>query len=129
MPAAIPYVQDIRAELADVPPEQLSDETILTELVKAQTFLDPYKIDDEAFMRQCYVALATYYCYVAYTSLAERELGAVPATTETRLKELRRIAYMFVSQIAPVDEELRPRVKDGGVSVGELRESVLSDCI
>ena len=120
------YVLQVRRELAEATEDLLSDETIVQQLKKAAKVLEPYEADEDIKV-QGIIALGTYFSYVAYTSMAERALGAVPATSELRVKELKKIAHMIISQFALVDEELRfKEVELQGWGV-ELRESVLSE--
>jgi len=100
------FLQDVRLHLAEVPDALLKDEVIVTELQRVNIVLDPWRVTNDKLMKQCIIALADYFCYVSYTSLAERAYGSLPATATIRLQELKNIAYMFCRQIAPFTSQL-----------------------
>lgn len=91
-------IQDVRTTLSDVPDEFLSNDQIYVELDKANVFCDEILISTttDAFREKCVFALATYYAYINYTTLAERQLGTLPPTSKIRLDALRNVALSFL---------------------------------
>jgi hypothetical protein len=120
-----PIGKKVRSTLSDVPREFLTDKQILVELEKAQAFCDQIAITgtDEEYLAKCYEVLATYYSYINYTTLAERQLGTLPPTSKIRLDALRRVAVAFLQLVSmyPLDEDLL-------IDTSELRDTQ-SACI
>jgi len=103
-------ISNIRLTLSDVPTEFLTNKQILYELTKAQAYCDAI-VDDattEAYLTKCYEVLATYYCYINYTTLSERQLGTLPPTSKIRLDALRTVAISFLQLVSkyPLNEDL-----------------------
>lgn len=100
----------VRSILSDVPVEYDADEIVFNDIGRASSFVDIIVIDgvDEGYLAQAIVAVAAYYNYVTYTSLAERQLGELPPTSLVRIRALRSIARNFLLPISqyPLDEEL-----------------------
>jgi len=129
-----PIRNKVRSTLSDVPREFLSDAQILIELEKAQAFCDMLVASTtaEAYLAKCYEVLATYYSYINYTTLAERQLGTLPPTSKIRLDALRRVAVSFLQLVStyPVDENLlidKSALKDTIVADIALLPTVLDD--
>lgn len=91
-------ISDVRTTLSDVPDEFLSNDQIYMELDKAGSFCDEILISTvtDAFKEKCILTLATYYSYINYTTLSERQLGTLPPTSLIRLNALRNVALAFL---------------------------------
>lgn len=129
------FLEDIRRDLAEAGKDLLSDETIVQQLKRAELVLAPWAVSNDDLMQHCIAALGSYFSYLAYTSLAEKQLGSIPETSTIRIKELKHAAYLLIVQIAPVNEDLifDPDATSSGseysgscFAVG-LRDSVLGD--
>jgi hypothetical protein len=100
----------VRSALSDVSSEYMSDDQILNDLVKAREFCHAVSgsTSETVYMGQCIVAVATYYSYVNYTTLAERNMGTLPPTAQVRISTLRRIAAALLQLIAiyPLTDDL-----------------------
>jgi len=96
------WITKVRLELNDIPDEYISDENILTYLVKAQSYVDVVVTDNvsETLYNNAVVALATYYTYIGYTSLVARRLGSIPEYSEERANQLKNIALKFVRLVS-----------------------------
>lgn len=129
-----PIVKKVRSTLSDVPREFLTDAQILIELEKAQAFCDQIASTDttEAYLAKCYEVLATYYSYINYTTLSERQLGTLPPTSKIRLDALRMVAVAFLQLVStyPLSDELlidKAALKDTIVADIALMPTVLDD--
>jgi hypothetical protein len=100
----------VRSSLSDVPTEYMSDTQILYELVKAKAFVDELSgaTSQTVYKGQCIIAVATYYSYVNYTALAERNMGTLPPTAAVRTSALREIAAALLQLISlyPLNSDL-----------------------
>lgn len=103
-------ISNVRSALSDVPTEFLTDAQILVELRKSQAFCDAVMLSStpETYLSQCYTVVATYYSYVNYTTLSERQLGTLPPTSSIRVKALQQIAASFlqVYSAMPITNDL-----------------------
>ena len=114
----------VRMDLSNVPTEHIDDSQILLDLQKASDFLDLVLADGvtEAQRSRCLIVLGTYYAYVNYISLAERQLGNFPQASYIRLQTYRQIAFSFISPLSrvPLDADLSPNEKalsrSGGIA-------------
>ena len=102
---------DVRGNLSDIPVDYTSDSQLYSDLKAARDFVSMVACPDvtEDKLTICIVRLATYYSYVNYTSLAERNLGTVPnVATSVRVNSLRTIAVSFLQQVAcvPLSDDL-----------------------
>lgn len=97
---------DVRAGISDVPGEYATDNQIHQALKRANAFVNKIRdqsIDeDDDFLKNCVIVLAIYYSYLDYTSLAEKQLGTLPATAGVRVKALREVAASFLQMISVV---------------------------
>jgi hypothetical protein len=123
----------VRGSLSDVSTEFVTDDQILNDLVKAREFCNAVtgSSAETVYKGQCIVAVATYYSYVNYTTLSERNLGTLPPTAQVRIATLRRIAagMLQMTSIYPLTDDLTLNVKllDIPVAGIGLMQSVLSD--
>lgn len=103
-------ISEVRSTLSDVPTEYITDIQIRNELGKAQAFCDVLVDSDttESYLSKCIVVVATYYAYINYTTLSERQLGTLPPTAKIRLDALRGVAISFLQLVSqyPIDENL-----------------------
>lgn len=124
----------VRSTLSDVPVEFLTNKQILYELEKAQVYCDYITDDDvtEAYLSKCYEVLATYYSYINYTTLSERQLGTLPPTSKIRLDALRTVAAGFLQLVSkfPMNNDLTVNLdsmNDSYVSSLSMTPTVLDD--
>lgn len=94
----------VRSSLSDIPNSFLTDDQLTNELDKANVFCNAIVAEDtaESYLEKCIVVVATYYAYVNYTSLAEKQIGTLPPSSAIRVKELRTIAVSFLSFVSAV---------------------------
>jgi hypothetical protein len=127
-------ISEVRSTLSDVPTTFLTDSQILNELEKAQTFCVAIVVSTttESYLEKCIIVVATYYSYINYTTLSERQLGTLPPTSKIRLDALRRVAISFLQLVSnyPIDENLLLDVtilKDSKVAAISLSISAVND--
>lgn len=127
-------IPNIRSTLSDVPREFLTDKQILIELEKAQAFCDMVvaSTTSEAFLAKCYEVLATYYSYINYTTMSERQLGTLPPTSKIRLDALRQTAISFLQLVStvPLTEDLlvdEEAIRDMPFSWLTMSDSIIGD--
>jgi len=103
-------IPEVRSSLSDVPTEFLTDIQIRNELEKAEAFCLAICVPtiSEAYLVHCITVVATYYCYINYTSLSERQLGTLPPTSFIRLNALRQVAVSFLQLVSqyPLTDDL-----------------------
>jgi len=93
----------VQSVLSDVPASYITDEQLYIDLKTAKVYLDSIKRVDysnDSFEEETLVRLGAYFSYSNYTSLAERQLGTVPTTTDIKLQTLRRMALAFMRQMS-----------------------------
>lgn len=123
----------VRGSLSDVSTEFVTDDQILNDLIKAREFCNAVtgSSEETVYMGQCIVAVATYYSYVNYTTLSERNLGTLPPTAQVRIATLRRIAagLLQMTSLYPLTDDLTLNIKllDISSSGIGLTPTVLSD--
>jgi hypothetical protein len=124
----------VRLSLSDIPKEFISDKQIMVELEKARAFCDAVSGDDvsEDLLSKCYESLASYYSYINYTTLSERQLGTLPPTSKIRLDALRRVAIAFIQLIStvPITDELLiddERLMNTSSAMIKMTPSVIDD--
>lgn len=123
----------VRSSLSDIPAEYITKTQIQNDLIRAKVFCEAItgSTSDSVYMGQCIVAVATYYSYVNYTTLAERNLGTLPPTAEVRIKALRRIAASLLqpASIYPITDDLTLNVEALNIPVAAVcfTPSVLDD--
>ena len=109
------YIYLVREGLSELPDDLASDEQIYKDLKLAYSYINSVisptfaaDSDNEQFWQDAIVALATYFSYVNYTSLAEREFGDVPITAQVRSTLLCQIALAFIRQLSdlPIQDDL-----------------------
>jgi len=101
----------VREGLSELPDDLASDEQIYKDIKLANSYINSIissSFSDEDFQQDAIVALATYFSYVNYTSLAEREFGDVPITAQIRANLLKQIALAFLRQLTdlPIGDDL-----------------------
>jgi hypothetical protein len=103
-------ILDVRSNISDIPEEYAGDNQIYRDLKRAKAFVTKIAVADvdEDYLTECYIALATLYTYINYTSMAERQLGTLPPTALVRVQALRKIAAGFLQLISaiPLTEDL-----------------------
>lgn len=123
----------VRASLSDVAEEFITDTQILYDLVRSKAFCEVItgSTSDSVYMGQCIVAVATYYSYVNYTTLAERNMGTLPPTAQVRITTLRRIAVALLQPLSiyPLTDDLTLDIKALNIPVAAivLTPTVLDD--
>jgi hypothetical protein len=123
----------VRASLSDIATEFITDDQVTYDLIRAKVFVEAItgSTSDSVYMGQCITAVATYYSYVNYTTLAERDLGTLPPTAQVRISTLRRIAASLLQPISlyPLTEELTLDVDTLNIPVAAITKmySVLDD--
>lgn len=107
------YIFPVRAGLSDVEIEYDGDDLIYQDLKSAFSFASnicvaPTDDPSMSYFMDAVVALATYYNYLTYTSLAEKRLGELPPTSYIRIRALRAKAWSFLALISkyPLTEDL-----------------------
>lgn len=96
----------VRATLADITLDMVDDAQVYQDIKRAYEYIQQIVPSDiissqESYIQSCIVNLASYYTYVNYTSLAERQQGTLPPTALIRINALREIAFAFLSPITP----------------------------
>lgn len=103
-------IPEVRSALSDVPSEFITDTQITNELEKAEAYCNAVVCSGttESYLSTCIVVVATYYAYVNYTTLSERQLGTLPPTAPVRLKALQTIAASFLQLVSkyPLNNDL-----------------------
>jgi len=103
-------ILEVRTILSDIDIQYDADEIVYNDIIRADKFVEMIVIPnvEESYLKEAIVAVAAYYNYVTYTSLAERQLGELPPTSLVRIRALRSIARNFLLPISeyPLDEEL-----------------------
>jgi hypothetical protein len=123
----------VRGSLSDIPSEQITKKQILYDLLRAKVFVETItgSTSDSVYMGQCIVSVATYYSYVNYTTLAERDLGTLPPTAQVRISTLRRIAAALLQPIAiyPITDDLTLDIDSLNIPVAAigLTYSIMDD--
>lgn len=103
-------IPKVRSALSDIPTNFITDDSVYDELEKSQAFcnmiVDPSCT--EPYLIKCIVVLATYYAYVNYTTLSERQIGTVTPAAKIRVDALKAIALSFLQQVSMerLDENL-----------------------
>lgn len=127
---------DVRAGISDIPEEYATDDQVHKALKRANAFVNKIRdqsIDpDDDFLKNCVIVLAIYYAYLDYTSLAEKQLGTLPATANVRVKALREVAASFLQLISviPLNDRLmvdESSYKNVPVGAYGLLDSVLTE--
>lgn len=93
----------VQNNLSDVPSDYITDEQIYNDLKTSQGYINyimESEFTDENFISLTIVALSTYYSYINYTSLAERQLGTLPPTSEIKARVLKERALAFMKQLS-----------------------------
>lgn len=95
-------ILEVQVSLSDLPENYGTDEQIYFDLKTAYTYvMDILSSDvtDQNLVEQTIIRVGAYFTYMNYTSLAERKLGEVPVTMQTKVDALRRLAVMMVRRI------------------------------
>jgi|GEM_PF-2755000 len=93
----------VQAILSDLPDNLISDEQIYIDLKSAKIYIDSIKRDaysNDTFEEEALVRLGAYLSYTNYTSLAERQLGTLPQSTDIKMVALRRNALIYLRQMS-----------------------------
>ena len=105
-------ISRVRVALADVPTDMMDDIQVYRDIQRADDFIDEMirSGTTETMQEHTIVNLAAYYSYINYTSLAERQLGNVPAAAYLRIAALKEIALAFLRLISdvPLTDNLVP---------------------
>jgi len=92
----------VQAVLSDLPSSMCTDEQIYIDLKSAKIYFDSIKradFNNDSLEEETLVRLGSYFTFINYTSLAERQLGTIPQTSDIKLQSLRRMALAFLRQI------------------------------
>jgi hypothetical protein len=118
LPSLVPLVRD---NLSDVPEELLNNVVITSQLKRAESYIGQIcETDgDETYLKYTYVALATYYSYLSYTSLVERRMGTMPEFSSIKLNELKATALAFIKPIASYDVKDDLSVDEGSGKIAK----------
>jgi len=107
------YIFDVRNGLSDIDISYDGDDLIYNDLKSAFSFASnicvaPTTDEQMNYFMEATVALATYYNYLTYTSLAEKRLGELPPTSYIRIRALKAKAWSFLALISkyPLTEDL-----------------------
>lgn len=100
----------VRNNLSDIPLSYIDDSAILNDLRRAEDFVDLIK-RPEAESDKVVTGiefLASYYSYMTWTTLAEKELGQIPYSTIQKANHLRSMARSYLQLISkfPLTEDL-----------------------
>jgi hypothetical protein len=97
-----PLILRVQLSLSDLPDNYISDEQLYSDLKSAKIYIDSIKtptFSNDTLEEEALVRLGAYLSYANYTSLAERQLGTIPNTTDIKLNALRRLALAFLRQM------------------------------
>lgn len=98
-------IYEVRRELADIPEDHAADEVINQQLDHGWEYIQviiDVSSEDEDYVSHCLIILSAYFTYLEYTSLAERNLGELPAGSKTKIDALRHKAWIFLEKISIV---------------------------
>lgn len=120
-------IDEIRDELGEVKPDIINDEGIYREVKKANKYIQLIKdedYDNETVERETILALATYFTYINYTSIAEGFKGELGYNTTRKTGILKNIALMFMKQLSsyPLDDELM--IDESSINIGGVGFSI-----
>lgn len=100
----------VRNNLSDIPLSYIDDSAVFNDLRRAEDFVTLIKSDiaAEAKIVTGIEFLASYYSYMTWTTLAEKELGEIPYSTIKKAEHLRAMARSYLSLISdyPLNEDL-----------------------
>jgi hypothetical protein len=100
----------VRNNLSDIPLSYIDDSAVFNDLRRAEDFVDLIKSDIavDAKITTGIEFLASYYCYMTWTTLAEKELGQIPYTTIQKAEHLRSMAKSYLQLISdyPLNDDL-----------------------
>ena len=100
----------VRNNLSDIPLSYIDDSAILNDLRRADDFVELIKRPeaDEDKIKTGVEFLASYYSYMTWTTLAEKELGQIPYSTIQKANHLRSMARSYLQLISkfPLTEDL-----------------------
>jgi predicted AlkP superfamily pyrophosphatase or phosphodiesterase len=97
-----PLILRVQLSLSDLPDNYISDEQLYSDLKSAKIYIDSIKtptFSNDTLEEEALVRLGAYLSYANYTSLAERQLGTIPNTTDIKLNALRRLALAFLRRM------------------------------
>lgn len=100
----------VRNNLSDMPLSYVEDPAVLNDLRRAEDFIDLIK-SETANPEKVVTGiefLASYYTYMTWTTLAEKEGGEVPYSTIQKANHLRSMARAYLQLISkfPISEDL-----------------------
>lgn len=130
-----PLIFKVRSALSDMPESYIDDSAVLNDLKRAQMFVDLIKMDTitPAQENTCLIVLGSYYSYMTWTSLAEKQLGELPYNTTQKAIHLRSMARSFLSLISkyPLAEDLSVDMAmiNGQVVAFKLCPTVVEDVL
>lgn len=100
----------VRNNLSDIPLSYIDDSAILNDLRRAFDFVELIKRPevDEEKIKTGVEFLASYYSYMTWTTLAEKELGQIPYSTIQKANHLRSMARSYLQLISkfPLTDDL-----------------------
>lgn len=100
----------VRNNLSDIPLSYIDDSAILNDLRRANDFVELIKKSDatEDKVKTGVEFLASYYSYMTWTTLSEKELGQIPYSTIQKALHLRSMARSYLQLISkfPLTEDL-----------------------
>jgi hypothetical protein len=100
----------VRNNLSDIPLSYIDDSAVLNDLRRADDFVELIKRPeaDEDKVKTGVEFLASYYSYMTWTTLSEKELGQIPYSTIQKALHLRSMARSYLQLISkfPLTEDL-----------------------
>lgn len=100
----------VRNNLSDIPLSYIDDSAVLNDLRRADDFVELIKKTDAAEdkVKTGVEFLASYYSYMTWTTLSEKELGQIPYSTIQKAIHLRSMARSYLQLISkfPLTEDL-----------------------
>lgn len=100
----------VRNNLSDIPLSYIDDSSVFNDLRRAEDFVELIRSDvaDIYKITTGIEFLASYYSYMTWTTLAEKELGEIPYSTIKKAEHLRSMARAYLQLISkyPLKEDL-----------------------
>jgi len=102
-------IPNVRQSLGDLPFEFITDAQIWVELKRALAFVEYInESTEQKLINKAITALAIFYTYVNYSSLAETRIGNIPTAQEPKYYVFREIALSYLRMITslPLNDKL-----------------------
>lgn len=122
------FIPNVRQSLGGLPYEILTDAQIWAELKRAWAFVENInESENVSLVKKATIALAIYYTYVNYSSLAEDRVGSLPTAAVPKYVVFRDIALSYLRMITsmPLNDKLVVDIelmrRDRGFSGGVFR--------